>query len=67
MTDVHMLDSFTGRCICNDFSCKEWKKQFINPGEEKRCKRCWSVLTWHEDEIGNITLWCLNCSSANVP
>jgi hypothetical protein len=30
---------------------------------EKRCKRCQTVLTLHEDDYGSFKLWCISCDA----
>jgi len=49
---------------------QEKRKRGIAPTEEgelpneKRCKRCFSLLSLFEDDKGNTKLWCFNCGIA---
>ena len=28
---------------------------------EKRCKNCWRLLSYYENETGVSSLWCMHC------
>lgn len=60
---MHKLDDFTSMCTCGDELCREWKKQFKEPGQEVRCKRCMTLASEYENEDGSFGLWCYNCQT----
>lgn len=39
----------------------DWAKPERKP--ENRCPRCWTILTWYEDDVGKLRLWCINCQA----
>lgn len=61
MDNDHRLNDMGNGCTCGKYGCKKWKEWFPEPGNEKRCKRCWTLASLFETEAGGFVDWCINC------
>lgn len=42
----------------------EWA---VQKGKEKRCRRCWGLLSKYETEVGELKWWCYRCDADRAP